>query len=488
MRLGDLIGESDVTSPGGETENGTEIVGLACDSRKVRPGYLFAALPGTRVDGATFARDAIARGAAAILTAPGVEFDGLGGDVPVIADAAPRRRYAKLAARFFAEQPRTIALVTGTNGKTSVAEFTRRLWTSAGRKAGSLGTIGLKAPGFEGAPGLTTPDAADLHRTLRDLSDAGVDHLCVEASSHGLSQYRLDGLRVRAAAFTNLSRDHLDYHKDMENYFRAKSRLFGDILAPGGWAVLNADSDRFDALAGICVDRGHRVLDYGRGAGVLRLSNLVPTPTGLSLDMVYEQRPFHVVLPLVGDFQAWNALAALGLFLATGGAIEAGVRGLSLLRGAPGRMEHIGETLTGGHVYVDYAHAPDALRTALMALRTHARNNLSVVFGCGGDRDRGKRSEMGAVAKVCADRVIVTDDNPRGEDAALIRAAIMEACDGAVEIADREAAIVQAIRDLEQGDILVIAGKGHEQGQIVGNRVLPFDDRAIARGALGEAT
>ena len=466
MRLGDLIGESDVTSPGGETENGTEIVGLACDSRKVRPGYLFAALPGTRVDGAIFARDAIARGAAAILTAPGVEFDGLGGDVPVIADAEPRRRYAKLAARFFAEQPRTIALVTGTNGKTSVAEFTRRLWTSAGRKAGSLGTIGLKAPGFEGAPGLTTPDAADLHRTLRDLSDAGVDHLCVRASSHGLSQYRLDGLRVRAAAFTNLSRDHLDYHKDMENYFRAKSRLFGDILAPGGWAVLNADSDRFDALAGICVDRGHRVFGlWPRGRGS---SSFEP---GSDADGSVPRHGLRGT-PLPCRSSLDRRLSGLersrgpGPFPGDRRRDRGGGRGLSLLRGAPGRMEHIGETLTGGHVYVDYAHAPDALRTALLALRTHARNNLSVVFGCGGDRDRGKRSEMGAVAKVCADRVIVTDDNPAARTR-LLFAAIMEACDGAVEIADREAAIVQAIRDLGEGDILVIAGKGHEQGQIV---------------------
>lgn len=471
--------------PDTQANGGPEITGLTCDSRKVEPGYLFAALPGAKADGAAFIRDALSKGAAAVLSSPDVQYDGLDPNIPVITDVEPRRRYAKLAAKFFSIQPQTIALVTGTNGKTSVAEFTRQLWASVGRKAGSLGTIGLNAPGFAGGPGLTTPDAADLHRMLFDLSHAGVEHLCIEASSHGLSQYRLDGLRAGAAAFTNLSRDHLDYHATMEDYFQAKARLFSEVLTPGGTAVLNADSDRFDALKAICDEVGHPVLDYGRKANAIRLVDITPLPTGQLVRLSFDGSDVEMTLPLVGDFQVYNALAAFGLFVSTGGTMDAGLHGLEALKGAAGRMEFIGMTDNKASVFVDYAHTPDALETALKALRPHTTASLAVVFGCGGDRDKGKRPEMGAAANQYADRIYVTDDNPRSEQADDIRAAIMAATPKGIDCPGRGPAIERAIAELQTGDCLIIAGKGHETGQIVGDQVLPFDDRKLASALIG---
>jgi UDP-N-acetylmuramoyl-L-alanyl-D-glutamate--2,6-diaminopimelate ligase len=374
--------------------------------------------------------------------------------------------------------------VTGTNGKSSVADFTRQIWQHAGVKAASLGTLGL-VPKDEAAPSsLTTPDPVELHACLAALARNGVKRLALEASSHGLDQFRLDGVQVAAAAFTNLSRDHLDYHHEMDRYFAAKRRLFAELVESRGTAVLNADDPVFSELEEVARARGLRVMSYGRAGRNLVLRELEAAPEGLDMtfDLCGERR--QVVLPLAGAFQAHNVLAALGLAIATDCDREAAFAALPGLLGVPGRMEHVGRTPSGGEIYVDYAHTPDALAAALQSARPHARGRLVVVFGCGGDRDPGKRPQMGAIASQLADVAIVTDDNPRGEEAAAIRRAILAAAPEAVEIGDRGEAIARAIVGLRDGDLLVIAGKGHEPGQIVGQQVLPFDDREVARAAL----
>src|SRR5437762_8499009 len=461
-----------------------EIVGITADSRQVKPGFLFAALRGTQQDGRAFAADAVKKGAAAILTD---DAEALALDpearrrVAIIADPNPQRRLALLAARFYARQPRTIAAVTGTNGKTSVAHFTREIWTDLGHPAASLGTLGLVTPAGRRTGALTTPDPVALHRDLAELTAQGVEHAAIEASSHGLAQFRLDGVAVAAAAFTNLTRDHLDYHGDMASYRAAKERLFRDLLRPDGNAIINADSPEFDALAVLCRDRGHRVIGYGSAASAeLSLLDRVPTRDGQQLRLSVFGKEHTIALPLVGAFQAMNVLAALGLVIATGTPPEAGLGSLSQLTGVPGRMQRVGETATGAPVFVDYAHTPDALATVLSALRPHAEGRLAVVFGAGGDRDRGKRPQMGQVASELADLVYVTDDNPRSEPPEEIRRAILAAAPNAIEIGDRREAITVAIAELRRGDILVIAGKGHETGQIIGNTTSPFDDAAVA--------
>jgi UDP-N-acetylmuramoyl-L-alanyl-D-glutamate--2,6-diaminopimelate ligase len=469
-----------------------EITGLTADSRKARPGFLFAALPGARAHGRDFIKDALARGVAAVLVPRDFDCDAAfpSRDIPFVTDENPRRRFALMAARFFAAQPETIAAVTGTNGKTSVAAFTRQIWQRLGHRAASLGTLGLIAPGVERPGALTTPDPVTLHQTLADLAGDGVDHLAIEASSHGLDQYRLDGVRVRAAAFTNLSRDHLDYHRDMGAYLEAKMRLFGEIMAPPGVAVLNADAPEFAALAALCRARGHRILGYGHEGADIRLLSRAPAPRGQRLELRVLDRSFAVDLPLVGAFQAVNALCALGLVIGTGADTDAAVAALETLVGAPGRMELVASHPNGASVFVDYAHTPDALEKVLSALRPHTRGRLVVVFGCGGDRDKGKRPIMGTLAARLSDLVIVTDDNPRTEAAATIRREILAgARDGATEvreIGDRREAIHAAVRELGPDDVLVIAGKGHERGQIVGSEVLPFDDAEVARAAVAE--
>jgi UDP-N-acetylmuramoyl-L-alanyl-D-glutamate--2,6-diaminopimelate ligase len=464
-----------------------KIIGLTADSRQVRPGYLFAALRGTRSDGRAFAGEAVARGAAAILTddAAALALDERSRAVPVVTDENPQRRLALFAARFFGRQPTTIAAVTGTNGKTSVAHFTREIWTALGQPAASLGTLGLVSPDGRRSGALTTPDPVALHRDLCDLGRSGVEHAVIEASSHGLHQYRLDGVAVAAAAFTNLTRDHLDYHRDMDSYRAAKDRLFTDLLVPRGRAVLNADSPEFARLATLCRAHGHDVISYGTAAKAdLRLRDRVALPTGqkLVLDLYGQSRETN--LSLVGDFQALNVLAALGLAVASGGELGPAAAALERLSGVPGRMQPVGETTDGAAVFVDYAHTPDALATVLTALRPHTHNRLVVVFGAGGDRDRGKRPLMGEVAARLSDQAYVTDDNPRSEDPAAIRRAITAAAPHAIEIGDRRAAIGAAIAGLHAGDVLVIAGKGHETGQIVGTEVHPFDDVVVAREAL----
>jgi UDP-N-acetylmuramoyl-L-alanyl-D-glutamate--2,6-diaminopimelate ligase len=488
LRLFDLIDNGDSAVAAGSSIKDVEVTGLTSDSREVRPGNLFAALPGTRHNGRDFIEDALARGAGSILAPRGTVLPDRHGAVPLVEDDQPAQRLALIAARFYTAQPDVIAAVTGTNGKTSVASFLRQMWAHAGLAAASVGTLGVTGPGFHEPGRLTTPDPVKLHQILSLLTDAGVSHLAMEASSHGLEQFRLDGVRLQAAAFTNLSRDHLDYHGTEEAYFAAKSRLFAAVLPGSAMAVLNADVPQFAALQAICRARGQRVISYGRNGVDIRVADARAEVLGQLVSLEVAGAPHEVHLPLVGAFQVANAACALGLFIATGGEAGAGIEAAARLEGAPGRMDLIGRTDNGAAVFVDYAHTPDALANALAALRPHTEGALVVVFGCGGDRDAGKRPEMGRIAAEAADRVIVTDDNPRSEDPARIRLDILAGAGsdghGAVrEIADRGTAIATAIAELAPRDVLIVAGKGHERGQIVGEEVLPFDDREeVAKG------
>jgi UDP-N-acetylmuramoyl-L-alanyl-D-glutamate--2,6-diaminopimelate ligase len=489
LRLSELIsgnGDAPATLIGGLGDgiaDDVEIAGLSADSREVGPGYLFAALPGSRRDGRDFVDEALKRGAVAILSAPDLAAHGWSRPARLVSDRDPRRRLARMAARFYGRQPRTVVAVTGTNGKTSVADFARQIFASAGHRAASIGTLGLIRPGHPTEPSLTTPDPVTLHRQLARLAEEGVDHLAMEASSHGLDQARLDGVSVAAAAFTNLTRDHLDYHETMERYLAAKLRLFDRILAPGGAAVVNADAPEAGRIIEIARARGHRLLRYGAAGVELRLRSRTPEPDGQRLEIGFEGRTVDVRLPLVGAFQAMNALAAAGLALGVGYAADQVVAALGRLVGVPGRLQMVARAASGAPVFVDYAHTPDALETVLTALRPHAAGRLVVVFGAGGDRDPGKRPQMGAVCARLADVAIVTDDNPRSEPPELIRRAVMAGAPDAREIGDRAEAIGAAIQGLGAGDLLVVAGKGHEQGQIVGGEVRPFDDATVARAA-----
>ncbi len=457
------------------------ITGVTADSRKVTPGALFAALPGSASDGRAFIPEALAAGAAAILVGEDVTF----ASAPVVKVHDVRRAYALAARAFWGSEPKTIVAVTGTNGKTSVATFCRQIFAHLGRTSASLGTLGLQLEGENlTPPGLTTPDAADVARMAADLAQRGVTHLALEASSHGLDQRRLDGLTLKAAAFLNLTQDHLDYHKSMGAYREAKLRLFRTLLPRGGVAVLNADSDAFDAFAGAAVLHGQTVMSVGESGVGLRLLARTPEPFGQRLTIARAGRTFAVALPLAGAFQAANALAAAGLCIAAGEKAERVLAALEHLKGAPGRLQHVGTGPGGGDAYVDYAHTPDGLVTVLSALRPHVSGRLIVVFGAGGDRDKAKRPLMGRAA---ADLVIVTDDNPRSEDPAEIRKAILAAAPGALEVGDRRAAIRAGAEQLRAGDVLVVAGKGHEQGQTVAGVVHPFDDVTETRAALGLA-
>lgn len=466
-----------------------EITGITCDSRRIKPGFLFAALPGTEVDGCAYIGEALERGAAAIMAPTGaIASNDIA--VPLIEDSNARRSYAVLASRFHGRQPETIAAVTGTNGKTSVVNFVRQIWCALGHRAASAGTLGTQARGdglvLDYPGNLTTPDPADLHETLADLAGHGVDHLAIEASSHGLDQYRLDGVRTGLAAFTNLSRDHLDYHGDEATYLAAKRRLFSELLEVDGVAVLNADSAAFDDLAETCHVRGCRVVGFGRAGADVRLLDAESKIDGQQITISVSGRESTIRLPLIGDFQVSNTLCAAGLAIASGDDAQAVIEALGSLKGVRGRLEHAGTLPNGAAVYVDYAHTPDALVTVLRAIRSHVDGQLHVVFGCGGDRDSGKRPEMGRAAANNADRVIVTDDNPRSEDPALIREQAMVGCPKALNIGDRAEAIRTAIANLKTGDLLVVAGKGHEQGQTLGDEVRPFDDVSVVQDAIGE--
>jgi len=460
-----------------------EIRGIASDSRKVRPGTLFIAVPGTKADGLSFVPQALSAGAVAILgeRAPA----DLPDDVAFARATNVRRALALLAARFYPRQPATIAAVTGTSGKTSVAAFTRQIWAASGHQAASIGTIGLITPREEIYGELTTPDPIALAEMLDRLAREGITHLAIEASSHGLDQHRIDGVRVTVGAFTNLSRDHMDYHATEEAYLAAKLILFERIVAPGGAAVIWADSPHAARVIASAARRGLRVLTVGRNGGAIRLTDVEIDGFVQHLSLAHAGRSYRVRLPLVGAFQVENALVAAGIAIAAGSDPAQVFAALERLEGAKGRLELIGAR-NGAPVFVDYAHKPDALAKALEALRPYARRRLVVVFGAGGDRDQGKRPIMGAIAAEKADAVIVTDDNPRSENPAAIRAAILAAARGAREIGDRGEAIRAAVAALEPGDVLLVAGKGHESGQIVGDRVLDFSDHEAVAAALKE--
>ena len=459
-----------------------EVTGVTADSRKVEAGWLFAALAGTRVDGAGYAAQAAAKGAAAILTGLDTDLGDVG--LPVVRAADPRRALALVAARFYGAQPATIVAVTGTSGKTSVAAFVRQIWARLGHRAASVGTIGIVKPDGATYGSLTTPDPVDLARDLSTLAAEGVTHVALEASSHGLDQHRLDGVKVAAGAFTNLSRDHLDYHPTVEHYFDAKMRLFEDLVPPGGPVVVEMDTADGVRAAERARAAGRRVFEVGRDGADLKLAAVVAEAGRQVLTIAAEGSIHTVRLPLLGTFQVSNALVAAGLTIVTGTPVAAALAALDHLEGAPGRLDLVGATPAGAPVFVDYAHKPDALEKVLMALRPYTEGRLVVVFGCGGDRDPGKRPIMGEIATRLADVTIVTDDNPRSEDAATIRRAILAAAPGAIEIGDRGRAIREAVRLLAAGDVLVVAGKGHETGQIVGKTTLPFSDHESVAAAL----
>jgi UDP-N-acetylmuramoyl-L-alanyl-D-glutamate--2,6-diaminopimelate ligase len=458
-----------------------DIAGLTADSRKVKSGFLFVAIAGAKADGAHFARQAAAAGAAAVVAEQRPE--GLPPGVVFIQVDNARRALALAAANFYPRQPRTIAAVTGTSGKTSVAAFTRQIWSTLGFQSASIGTVGVVSPKGEQYGSLTTPDPVDLHRTLDQLAGEGITHLALEASSHGLDQYRLDGVRVAAGGFTNLSRDHLDYHPTIEAYFAAKLRLFEDLIVAGGTAVVGID----ECYAGQVVDaarkRGLKIMTVGERGDDIRLAGGAIDGFAQVIDIVHGGRTYKVKLPLVGAFQVQNAALAAGLAIATGTEPPRTFAALEHLTGAKGRLELVGDR-SGAPIFIDYAHKPDALKKALGSLRPYAKGKLTVVFGAGGDRDSGKRPIMGRIAAEGADKVIVTDDNPRSENPAAIRAAILADAPGASEIGDRAEAIRKAISDLRSGDVLLIAGKGHETGQIVGDRILPFSDHEAVAAAL----
>ena len=481
MKLTVLATRAGVTLPAG-TE--AQVTGFAIDNRKVAPGTVFGAFQGARVNGEDFIPAAIAAGAVAIVARAEAQVSGA---VHIAADN-PRQTFARLAAQFFTPVPDTIVAVTGTNGKTSVAEMTRQIWRMAGHRAASIGTLGVTTSDESVSTGLTTPDIVTFLANMSGLAREGVTHVAYEASSHGLSQFRNEGLRVAAGAFTNLSRDHLDYHADMDDYFAAKMRLFDEVVAADGTAVVWADDEWSDRALAHARQRGLALLTAGEkadGQG-LRLVSRTPGQLGQALEIEWAGAVRKVNLPLIGAYQTANALVAAGLVLASGGDAAQVFDALGRLQPVRGRLERAAISRAGTPVYVDYAHTPDALEAAIAALRPHCAGRLIVVFGAGGDRDQGKRPEMGRVAATQADLGIVTDDNPRSEDSAAIRAMILAGGGGALrEVGDRRAAIAAAIAEAGRDDIVLIAGKGHEQGQIVGAgadmRVLPFDDVTVAR-------
>jgi UDP-N-acetylmuramoyl-L-alanyl-D-glutamate--2,6-diaminopimelate ligase len=481
MKLRDLFSDDATINPQAEA---LVVTGLAVDSRAVKPGDVFFALAGSKTDGARFIDAAISSGAVAIV---GDHPPQGASRVPFVTTPNPRRALALAAAKFFPRQPATIAAVTGTSGKTSVAAFTRQIWQRLGHASASIGTIGLVSPKRTIYGSLTTPDPIALHRQLDEIATEGVTHLAFEASSHGLDQYRLDGVRISAGGFTNLSRDHMDYHPDVAHYLAAKLRLFRDLLASDGAAVISADHDSSHAVIDAARARGLRIIAVGRngdGAGEgIRLVEADIDGFAQKFNLEHRGRRHAVRLPLVGEFQIENALVSAGLAIGTGSNPDQVFAALEHLEGAKGRLERVGER-NGAPIFVDYAHKPDALAKALQALRPYAKRKLIVVFGAGGDRDAGKRPLMGAIAVENADSVIVTDDNPRSENPEAIRAAILSAAKGARDIGDRTEAIRTAIAGLQRGDALLIAGKGHETGQIVGNSTLPFSDHDAVASAL----
>lgn len=480
MKITDLAG-ADILDPGASAA--TEIGGISADSRKVSPGDLFVALHGTKADGTAYVADAIARGAVAIVTGPGVQVEA---SVPVLVTADPRRFLALAAARFYGRQPQTMVAVTGTAGKTSVASFTRQIWAHAGHPAAMIGTTGVTAPGREYYGSLTTPDPVSLHKLLAELAETGVTHAAMEASSHGLDQSRLDGVRLSAAAFTNLGRDHMDYHPTVEHYMAAKMRLFDRLLPTDAPAVIFSDDEWSGAAIAAATKAGLDVRTVGRKGNYLALKRVEHFRHKQMAEIHVGDAIFEVHIPLAGDFQISNALVAAGLAMSTGVAAKDAMAALGHLVGASGRLELVGHAKNGALAYVDYAHKPDALENVLSSVRPFTSGRVIVVFGCGGDRDKGKRPIMGEIATRLADVVIVTDDNPRSEMPETIRSEIMAAAPGATEIGDRAKAITTAVGMLSAGDTLIVAGKGHEEGQTIGGLTLPFSDHAELRKALEE--
>ena len=483
MLLASLMTAAGITAaPPGSA--GIDVTGITADSRKAAPGVLFAALSGSKADGAKFIADAAVKGAVAVLAAETASVpDGLA--IPVLRAPEPRRALALMAAAFYARQPEVAVAVTGTSGKTSVAEFTRQLFAAAGRRAASLGTIGLVKPDGAVYGSLTTPDPVSLHETLAALAAEGISHLAFEASSHGLDQYRLDGVKVSAGAFTNLGRDHLDYHPTTEAYLAAKLRLFEELLPPGAPAVVNADGARAGDVVRAAEKRGLRLVTVGAKGETVRLEKLGRDGFAQTLTVRHAGRTYDVRLPLIGTYQVENAVVAAGLAIAVGEDPAVVIPALEGLSGVKGRLEIVGEK-NGALAVVDYAHKPEALEAALDGVRPFVTGKLICVFGCGGDRDRGKRPIMGAISAARADVTIVTDDNPRTEEPAAIRAEILAAAPSATEVGDRAEAIRTAVRLMQPGDVVLVAGKGHETGQIVGQTVIPFSDHDCLRAALAD--
>jgi len=460
------------------------ISGVTADSRNVINDMLFAALPGSKVDGREYITQAISMGATAILAPAGTPHQGDAQNVAFLTSDNVRLAFTEIAAAFYSVQPRTLAAVTGTNGKTTTAQFTRDLWAQTGYRAASIGTLGLVAPHLTRPGSLTTPDTVSLYRDFAMLVENGVSHCVFEASSHGLDQYRLHAAKLKVAGFTNLTRDHLDYHETMENYRAAKLKLFTEVLPQHATAVINADIPDYPWLFSDIVAAKREVISYGHAGSDLSILDIRRMGQGERITLQAMGSEYVVDLPFIGHYQVENALCAAGMVIASGEAVSTTLANLANLAPVRGRMELVGTTSSGAAVYVDYAHTPDGLENILRALRPHTVGKLHVVFGCGGDRDAGKRPIMGKIANDLADVVTITDDNPRTENADLIRAAIKAAAPTAAVIANRADAIQEAISALRMGDVLVIAGKGHEQGQIIGTDVLPFDDAEVARFAL----
>ncbi|MBW8295026.1 UDP-N-acetylmuramoyl-L-alanyl-D-glutamate--2,6-diaminopimelate ligase [Sphingopyxis sp.] len=475
MRLSALIGDA------GPVGTDPVVTGLAIDHRKVAPGTIFGAFVGEKFNGEDFIPAAVEAGAIAVVARPEAPVAG----AVHVADANPRRAFAHIAAHYFHRFPATCVAVTGTNGKTSTVEMTRQLWRMAGFYAASIGTLGITTSNDIASTGLTTPDIVTFLSNMSGLATEGVSHAAFEASSHGLEQYRTEGLPIKAAAFTNLSHDHLDYHGTMDAYLAAKLRLFTEVVEQAGTAVVWNDDAYSAAVIDAVRARGVRLMTVGAMGDDLRLVSREPTQLGQSLVIAAGDGTHKIDLPLIGAYQVANALVSAGLVIATGGEVGQTLANLARLQPVRGRLERAAITRAGAPVYVDYAHTPDAIEAALDALRPHASGRLILVFGAGGDRDQAKRPGMGRVAAAKADVLIITDDNPRGEDPALIRAAIASGAPTAQVIGDRRAAIAAAIAEARADDIVCIAGKGHEQGQIVGAgadmRVIPFDDVAVAR-------
>ena len=458
-------------------DSDSEVTGFALDHRKVASGSVFGAFKGAVSNGEDFIPQAVGRGAVAVVARP----DAVVENVPHLADAEPRRLFAELAGKFYAPYPETVVAVTGTNGKTSTVEMTRQIWRMSGHRSASIGTLGVTTSDDQVKTGLTTPDIVTFLSNMAGLKRMGTTHVAYEASSHGLDQHRSEGVPLAAAAFTNFSRDHLDYHRTMEDYFEAKMRLFERLLPAGKPAVIWTDDPKSNEVIERAKLVGHEVLTVGRKGETIRLTEQTPTALGQTLMLEHGGKTHRLALPLIGAYQAANVLTAAGLVLATGGEWDDTFSAMQRVAPVRGRLERAVISGRGAPVYIDYAHTPDALEAAIAALRPHVEGRLITVFGAGGDRDQGKRPEMGAVATRLSDVVIVTDDNPRGEDPAKIRSAIMAAAPGATEVPGRREAIAEAIRIARAGDIVLVAGKGHETGQIVGDRVLPFDDALVAR-------